>query len=546
MLQRLSLKRLQAFTLWGVMVYCILMGMVRMESFDFWTHLDLARSALRSLQDQGHSFLSLLQGKGFYGSLGSLIIYGFYQFFGEHVITLLTMAASGLIFLPFCLQLGRAVRPDRHLFLALILLSVAVVRFRYLPRPELFGYIIYAWLTFLLLRYRREPSLSRIVLCICGLAVWFYLHITWTMGLLFLGLNFLHQPRTDYLLRLWNSRRGRFLAAVLLVGTAFVGWKGAKFLFYLVKNMEGGQVLNLVNEMQPTWGYPSVFCWYLVASLLALVLIWCSSDRKWLGFVSWCLAFAVGAYVERNVAMATLGMLSFALIGNRSVRWQSYVPPAANLVVALLLLAGTFFWFEPRVGYGVAWPLFPRDSARFVINNHLPAPIFNNWDGGGYLRWAWDGHPRHFMDGTLFSAERLKIHDAVINGQNLAFLRTNNFQTLVLQGSYCDSGRIYPVVPWLFFDPDWKLVFAGDALVFTKKSVPVAGLSASAGWTALLARLDYIQASGVDQPHYYYSKGATYVAMGDGESARKMFAKAVSRQPQLRGFYRRYAVYFPH
>ena len=128
-----------------------------------------------------------------------------------------------------------------------------------------------------------------------------------------------------------------------------LAWKGFGLLSLRVNNMGSGSVLSKDSEMLPTWVSPEVFSWHLAVSGLSLLLILTISERKRLGFHAWAFAFCIGAYVEQNAAIAALAMFSITLIRGRPVYWQRH-----------------FFWISTRIGVGIAWPMFPKNAAKFT------------------------------------------------------------------------------------------------------------------------------------------------------------------------------------
>ena len=143
------------------------------------------------------------------------------------------------------------------------------------------------------------------------------------------------------------------------------------------------------------------------------------------------------------------------------------------------------------------------------------------------------------MDGTLFSQAKLKIDNKIIVGRSWKkHLRDNSIETLLLQGTYLNSGRIYPIINRLLYSTNWKLVFSGDSMVFTKIDTPITQVTTRDPWQAVLSWLEYIQRRFTNQPHYYYSKSVNYTALGE-------FNEGVRLQPQLRNMYRSFQSFFP-
>ncbi|WP_146033002.1 hypothetical protein [Geothermobacter hydrogeniphilus] len=497
----------------------------------------MARTSLAKIIESPVHFFELFDPAGGYGTLPQVLIYAFYQLFGAQSISLLTAICSLLIFLPFLIDC-RLTR-DNTLFLLFLLLAIITIRYRYLPRPELFGYIMFSWCSLTLRHYKRQPSLFPLAICLILLATWSVLHISWTIGALFLFLQFLLHPHIDILKTRLTIRGWKLVMAISLLAALPLVYKSGLFALHVLDEMGATGQLSGISEMRPIWEYPRLLFWYLLTAGIALKLTISIPPQRCLRLIAWGLAFTCGLIIERNVALATLGMLALAAGGGSPTWLRRWAPTGPVLASAVLFLILGTTVLEPRIGYGVRWMLFPKTAARFVKIHDLPTKVFNNLDCGGYLRWVWNGQPQHYLDGTLGTPYKMRVHDQLIEGRQATYLLKNEgFNTLLLQGTYFNSGRIYPIIPRLIYDPNWQLVSADDALVFTRPAPSLPRLPPQAAWRYLLRRLETIRKTGTEQDHYEFSKGICYTMLGETRLAKQAFTRGRNNHPELEAGYR--------
>jgi hypothetical protein len=256
----------------------------------------------------------------------------------------------------------------------------------------------------------------------------------------------------------------------------------------------------------------------------------------------WGFAFAVGLVVVRNVAFSALCMMAPALEGlagtprwagearaDRSAPWLAAAFLGALAVVAIRDR-------DPPWGVGVDWPMFPRDAAAFVKARALPEPVFNSWDFGGYVDFAWGGTPRTFLDGRLGSGPAVVDHDAITEGTDpeRAF-RARGFRTLLVKPLYQNSGNLVPIVPRLLVDPDWRLVRATDALVFVLAPAPpgLEVLTPREGWLQISRQAGHFMRGSANAVAAPYVRAIALSNAGLAGDADAAWREAVRLHPEL-------------
>ncbi len=156
----------------------------------------------------------------------------------------------------------------------------------------------------------------------------------------------------------------------------------------------------------------------------------------------------------------------------------------------------------------------------------LPEPVFNSFDFGGYLDFAWAGRPHTFLDGRLSPLSRVADHAALTRvGDPEGVLARNGFRTIVVKPLYDHYGSLVPIVPWLLERAEWSLVRATDALVFVRQPLPpgIHALPASAAWRHVLQR-----ARGPDGP---YTAAIALLQLGDERAPARAFTDGLQRNP---------------
>jgi len=443
-----------------------------------------------------------------------------------------------------------AVPPSRSpargaLILALVVGAIGVARFRFVPRPEVPADVLLAAALVLAAWWARAPRPALLVALAAAIALWIPVHPTWALGaaLAVAHLALLPPPGT------WRARLARHprllpaaAAGALLLATV----PAARFALRVLAAWRSGQISG-ITEMLPTWEFPEI-AWPLAGySALAGALAWGAPAGRWRRLALLAVAIAPGVAVVRNAAFSAIAAVPAAAAGLASRASIPSVPPrpwrtraAIGLAAAVcaLLLGGALRDRDPPPGLGVDWSVFPRDAAAFVRDAHLPEPIFDFLDLGGYLDFAWNGAPRTWLDGRVGSPQRVADHDAFVSAADPeGVLARNGFRTLVVQALYTYDGAPVQVVPWLLSRPEWKLVRASDALVFVREPLPpgVAELPRGDAWRHVLAQADLAAERGAS--HAGYTRAVALLQLGERPAAARAWDRAVRTEPRLAGRY---------
>ncbi len=198
-----------------------------------------------------------------------------------------------------------------------------------------------------------------------------------------------------------------------------------------------------------------------------------ASERwfAWLALAVWAvLAVRYQRFAVQASIVATVCVMPW---------WRAWVrDPAASrglaaalgvLLVSIAALSTSDRW----PGVGPQRGRFPEDAVAWLRAHTPPGPMFNSYNFGGYLLWAWPSE-RVFIDGrgpTVYAPEHLAALEAVYRDPPHfeALERRWGFRLAVVQR----PGRGQGLYVWLRANPRWSLVHQDPlAAVFVRRDPP--------------------------------------------------------------------------
>lgn len=302
---------------------------------------------------------------------------------------------------------------------------------------------------------------------------------------------------------------------------------------------------STLNEWhRPALWPPNAYSVVLFAA--AAVLLWArrrTRPAEWLLF----LAFAVlSLMADRNKIL--VGVIGPIVIASY-LPWKRTLPVLAEFLAVALVLAGA----GAQIARGNAFQLraaewkYPSGAADFLLAHHVSAPMFNNYEQGGYLMWRLWPQERVFLDGRALNEsvfqDYLRMAFNFKNAQQL--LDQYGVQVIVLVGFEYIRGSPY-LLAWALADPqqtEWKLVYQDkQALVFMRH--PPAGVlpfPPGDALTSLEAQCaEHIQHE-PDSPRCARGLGGQFARIGDTARARRWLAFYLDRHtepdPEAEGLY---------
>lgn len=551
-------SRSRALAVGAIAASAFLACLRRINGLDYWTHLALGRAyvSLGTL-NVGEPFVARpgapgpgpMTAAGWLHALTStgsewpfqIGVYALEHAVGHAAVSIAIAACGAAAAAILGTVLLRPMTAPR-LAVAVAFASAAffVARFRFAPRPEAPAAALLAAVLVLAFAWVERPRWSALLGVAALLVVWRPLHPTWTLGAAFAGAAIAAGPWLTF----WRSQR--VAVRVLSAAVAAAGAIGAaRFAWFVVRELGRGGMLSGVTEMRPTWEFPSILAAFAALSVVAAVLAWGGAAGRRSRLAVWAVALVVGLVVVRNVAFAAIAMIPGAFGGLASAPARSREPGASRAIVAAsAALVVALLGLELRdrdhpFGVGVDFRLLPREAAAYVVAAPLESPVFNSWDWGGYLAWAWNGKPRTFLDGRLFDRQSLDEHDAVVAGEGAAVIEKWGFRTVVLQPLFRNSGRLVPGLGWFLSNPEWKLVHAHDALVFARVPLPagVTEVPAVQAWQVILRHAAVVKEQNDLPAHVDYTRSIALLRLGDLPGARDAYLAAWDAAPSAASDY---------
>jgi hypothetical protein len=257
--------------------------------------------------------------------------------------------------------------------------------------------------------------------------IWANLHLGFVLGLALVASLVVSLSVDRFILHQDVDLREPLVVLAACVGAAVINPNGPNLLVYPVTYMLPGDAShNLIAEWQtPNFHLP--LHWPLLAGLAVLAV---TGVNRWWGVLPAVLAVplvVMALEASRNQPIFALALP--ALVGEcwtkervqdntkhtapGGVVWANWLLLATAIsVFAVVLVPRTptaqAGWDAPSDGY-------PVDAAQYVLRNYAPTRVFNSYNYGGYLIYAWYPQQKVFVDGRsdMYGARLLQDYSKV-------------------------------------------------------------------------------------------------------------------------------------
>ncbi|MEI8254320.1 MAG: hypothetical protein WCJ30_01470 [Deltaproteobacteria bacterium] len=357
--------------------------------------------------------------------------------------------------------------PTRALIeIAPVVPLVLVLREAFSPRATLFAIPLFAAMLALCTRLARTQRAAWWLLPLCGVVLT-QVHGGNPEGVALVGLLALSTGRPA-----WFG-----LAALMALATCVGphGWHVHAHVFSLRGSM------GSIREWQPLYKLlergSHVYLLVPLAMVAAVIALGVRRSRRealaggWL-FAALCLALwtALAWRYQRFAIQASIVATVCVLpVWRAWIRQERFIAPRVATLAIVLVSLGALTTSDRRAGHGLQPARFPEGAVAYLRAHTPRGPMFNSYNFGGYLLWAWSAE-RVFIDGravTVYAPEHIATLEAVYADPSrfVALERKWGFHLAVVQ----KPGRAAGLYRWLLASPDWRLVYE-DALaaVFTR------------------------------------------------------------------------------
>ncbi len=370
------------------------------------------------------------------------------------------------------------------------LLSVGILFERTDVRPEMFSLLFFAIFLVLLFKNREKPT-RWIYLLIPLQLLWTNMHIYFPIGYLTVGLFFLDEIVTKYVvtnkmkhsqhlikqhLPLFLTTLGCFLVTILNPN----GIPGAFYPFHVFDNY--GYTIQENQNIFFLWNYSynQTILFFGITALL-LIGVLCIQWNK-TRLIDWLLTIVFGILAMQ--AIRNFPLFVFAIFIPFSLHLCATISPLLKkqkVVWTILICLLIFFWYQvsyiqSRKPFSLSTPKGAANAADFVIKNHIRGPFFNNFDIGSYFLFRLYPKEKVFVDGRPESYPASFFQNVYIPMQQDPVLFekvANQYHFNAIFFSHTDQ------TPWamqflhdIVTNKNWRLVYLDDTAVIFVKNTP--------------------------------------------------------------------------
>ncbi|MFA6005016.1 MAG: hypothetical protein WC775_00840 [Patescibacteria group bacterium] len=371
-------------------------------------------------------------------------------FLGRSKDKIIWFVLSHIIFLPLFLE-----RPD--------------------TRPEIFGYVFFTYLLCVLVEKRRIAYLIPIPIC---MALWVNMHITFVFGYFLLFFVAITYGRKSYPI-VFLSFAATLLNPRFLYGAVFPFFIFKDYGYTIAENQSISLLLQVTNNSNLK---------YILLLLPAFFSALFSAiyAKKYALFLIGLTFMILTAFQARHlpffvitilVASVYLGNLPWHLFPARMV---GYLSDNRYLFVSVLLIGYSSFVLlfygnmnEQNLFGTFGYSKDYERSTRFLMENRLPGPLFNNFDNGGYLDYKLyptyltfvDNRPDAFP-GNFFKETYIPMQENSEAWEKAE--KKYKFKTIIF--SYTDQTPwAQSFIKFILSRAEWKLVYLdGTSFILTR------------------------------------------------------------------------------
>lgn len=371
---------------------------------------------------------------------------------------------------------------DQNLSLLLLFVLGGLTFELWIPRPQIFSYLLFALLMLILERYRRTGEKKRLAWLLPVFLAWANMHASVILGL---GVVFLYALGEAVSGR-WERAKWLLAGAFFSAGASLLNPNGLSALLYSSAIKDTAALFN-VTEWKSVTSYlylPEAKIFLLEMAAVGFVLIFWFLVRRPSRMITPLFAvFACAALPFlsiRHVAYWPLVSLPFfaAAVSEWAEKFRERVPEKIMWRVVLaagVAFAAFRFGTFPRSYYNPA--TVPVLAADFVERVGLKGPLFNLYNEGGYLIWRFYPGEKVSIDG------RSEVYDRSAAEEFFSVIRAEGEWEKLVDEKYRinyfflayrpDSlkNSIAPLVLELF-RKKWPLVYWDDNIVIFARPAP--------------------------------------------------------------------------
>lgn len=356
-------------------------------------------------------------------------------------------------------------------------------------RPEIFGYLFFSILIFLLLAYPKNQRFLFLIPII--MLLWINIHISFIFGIFLVGLLLIKAVLLHKKLVLKEHKL--LIIIILSFIVLFInpnGFQGAFYPFtifgnYGYKIAENQNLFYLNGLTSNIW----IKYFFLITPFIFISWILLIAKLRFTALIVFITFYLLAVFQSRHIpffVLAAIPPFTLALKGIGSELIKKNIEDVKT--VSFLLLTGIFItlsllfvsgWYSNTYDMnkysGIEVIEDAKSGTEFMKRNNLAPNVFNNFDIGGYLIYSLYPKYKFFVD------NRPEAYPAdFFNNIYVPLQLDKNFMTKIFDKYGINTAFIAHTdqTDWgksavinLYKDKNWKMVYLDESVViFTKNS----------------------------------------------------------------------------
>ncbi len=384
---------------------------------------------------------------------------------------------------------------DNTLFLGLLIIFiVSILKVYPFERPQVFSFLYFAILLFLLEKIRGETadSLSPVYFTSVPLLmlVWSNSHggflvgqITLALYVLTEGIKFIHPGLSPV-----NKKTYKKLFITVLLGIVFSLINPNTYHVLILTLNASSNLVKFNIEYKSTVDFLLTFNDYTVILnwiIMFLALTGIIINIKKTNITQVFLLAGLGYFSFIHVRFMPFFLIAALPVISENFSTRLFLNLGRVVVILTALFTAVFFAKDElknikniQSGQLMNETLYPVEAVDFILANDLKGNMYNISNWGGYLTWRLWPERKAFIDGRGLNEniydQAMTVNMATANkGTEIpewkSILEYYNISYIVLPFTTGPSGSFLPIVKALLDDKDWILVFfKSNSLIFVK------------------------------------------------------------------------------
>lgn len=484
----------------SVLLIAFLLSLVKISNYDFWWILADGRYIVDNLtvpSTDVFRFVSIDKEYEWYNHLylTGTIFYVVYLISGLSGLVLFKAVISAITFGVFSSSLKTINSKNLLIAIPLITLTIFAVRFRLLLRPDIYSFLFFVIVYWIVLRFKSGVNAHLWCLPLVHM-IWVNLHGGYFAGLvllftvlfsegskLFLNKHF-HWEITGLIA--WERIKNLSFYTLISFAAIIVNPFGVKayVLFADFVFSHRGLDNKIETARVGEWQALDVshfkglgICFTSeYGVILGLFLISCILVRKKIDITD--LVLSAGFFYASTVSIRFIPFAAFIMVPVifrnyshiESVYPSILVSRLFKSIIVLLILGGVLLGVKglsvpPTFKFGLGLPegKFPADAVQFIKTENIKGNFFNTYGIGGYLIWEFYPERRVFMDGRVL--DNIEAYYDMVGSASSWDMLVEEYNIGI---AILDNGK-KDFVYHLLSNPAWTLVYWDDnALIFLK------------------------------------------------------------------------------